>query len=54
MILSIVTINRNNKSGLEKTLESIYPSSGDDFEHIIIDGNSTDGSIDLIQEYAVK
>lgn len=53
-MLSIITINRNNKLGLEKTLQSIYPSSGADFEHIIIDGNSTDGSIALIEEYAVK
>lgn len=54
MILSIVTINRNNKSGLEKTLKSIYPKNVIDFEHIIIDGNSQDGSVELIEDYAAK
>jgi glycosyltransferase involved in cell wall biosynthesis len=54
VILSIVTINRNNKTGLEKTLRSIYPKITIDFEHRIIDGNSQDGSIELIEEYAVK
>ena len=54
MILSIVTINRNNKSGLEKTLKSIYPKQKIDFEHIIIDGNSQDVSLELIEKYAVK
>ncbi len=54
MILSIVTINRNNKTGLEKTLRSIYPKNVIDFEHIIIDGNSQDGSVGLIEEYEAK
>ncbi len=54
MILSIVTINRNNKTGLEKTLKSIYPKIAIDFEHIIIDGNSQDGSVELLEEYAAK
>jgi glycosyltransferase involved in cell wall biosynthesis len=54
MILSIVTINRNNKAGLEKTLISIYTNKNIDFEHIIIDGNSQDGSVELIEEYAAK
>jgi glycosyltransferase involved in cell wall biosynthesis len=54
VILSIVTINRNNKLGLEKTLRSIYPKNVIDFEHIIIDGNSQDGSVELIEEYAAK
>jgi glycosyltransferase involved in cell wall biosynthesis len=54
VILSIVTINRNNKTGLEKTLRSIYPKNEIDFEHIIIDGNSQDGSGELIEEYAAN
>ena len=54
MILSIITINRNNKVGLEKTLNSIYPKQNVDFEHIIIDGNSQDGSVALIQSFAER
>lgn len=54
MILSIVTINRNNKKGLEKTLNSIYTHKHIDFEYIIIDGNSQDGSVALIESFAER
>lgn len=46
--LSIITINYNNKSGLEQTIQSVVKQSYRDFEFIIIDGESTDGSIDII------
>lgn len=49
---SIITINYNNKEGLRKTIESVVNQSFKDFEYIIIDGGSTDGSIDAIKEYA--
>lgn len=52
MILSIITINRNNASGLEKTLKSVASQTCKDFEHIIIDGASTDNSVEIIEEYA--
>lgn len=52
MILSIITINRNNASGLEKTLKSIAGQTCKDFEHIIVDGASTDGSVEVILKYA--
>lgn len=48
MQLSIITINRNNSSGLKHTLESVKAQSYNDFEYIIIDGASTDGSVELI------
>ena len=51
MKLSIVTINYNNAEGLRKTLESVAVQTYHDFEHIIIDGASTDGSVDVIREY---
>lgn len=52
MTLSIITINRNNKEGLRKTIQSVVSQTGNDFEYIIIDGASTDGSVDIIKEYA--
>ena len=52
MILSIITINRNNGSGLEKTLRSVASQTCPDFEHIIVDGASTDGSVDIIRKFA--
>jgi glycosyltransferase involved in cell wall biosynthesis len=51
MKLSIVTINYNNVEGLKKTLSSVVEQSYRDIEHIIIDGGSTDGSVDAIKEY---
>ena len=52
MKLSIITINYNNAEGLRKTLASVAEQTYRDIEHIIIDGGSTDGSVDIIREYA--
>ena len=51
MRLSIVTINYNNADGLRKTLASVAAQTYRDIEHIIVDGGSTDGSVDVIKEY---
>lgn len=50
--LSIITINYNNRDGLRKTIESVVAQTTRDFEYIVIDGGSTDGSVDVIKEYA--
>lgn len=47
-LLTIITINYNNKDGIEKTFESINNQTWCDFEYIVIDGGSTDGSKDCI------
>ena len=52
MKLSIITINYNNVEGLRKTLESVAAQTYRDFEHIIVDGGSTDGSVEVIEAYA--
>ena len=52
--ISIITINYNNCAGLEQTLQSVAAQNSRDFEHIIIDGGSTDGSKDLILRYCDK
>ena len=51
MRLSIITINYNNAEGLRKTLASVASQTYKSIEHIIIDGDSTDGSVDVIREY---
>ena len=48
MKLSIITVNYNNFDGLKKTAESILTQTWRDFEWIIIDGASTDGSREYI------
>jgi Glycosyltransferases involved in cell wall biogenesis len=54
MKLSIITINLNNKEGLRKTIESVVSQTFQDYEYIVIDGASTDGSVDVIKEYKDK
>ena len=51
MTLSIITINYNNASGLRKTLASVASQTYRDIEHIIIDGGSTDGSLEVIEDH---
>ena len=50
--ISIITINYNNCEGLRRTIESVVNQTCRDFEYIIIDGGSTDGSVDVIKRYA--
>lgn len=50
MKLSIITINRNNASGLEKTIRSVATQTFKNFEYIIVDGASTDGSVEVIKK----
>lgn len=52
MKLSVITINYNNRDGLRRTIESVVNQTFKDFEYIIIDGGSTDGSVNVIKEYA--
>ena len=51
MKLSIITINYNNCVGLKKTIASVISQSCKEFEWIVIDGGSTDGSRELIEQY---
>lgn len=51
MICSIITVNYNDHIGLKRTLESVRKQNFSDFEHIIIDGGSTDGSVNVITSY---
>lgn len=50
--LSVITINYNNRDGLLRTIKSVVGQTCRDFEYIVIDGGSTDGSVDVIKEYA--
>lgn len=52
MKLSIITVNLNNRDGLQKTIDSVVTQTFRDFEWIVIDGGSTDGSKELIEQYS--
>lgn len=48
---SVITVNLNNRQGLERTLGSIRDQINIKPEVIVIDGGSTDGSLDVIREF---
>lgn len=48
--LSIITVNLNNKEGLQRTVDSVISQTFSDFEWIIIDGGSNDGSTKIIEK----
>jgi len=47
--LSIVTICLNDSEGLEKTILSVANQSFRDYEHLVIDGGSTDGTLEVVE-----
>ena len=54
MKFTVITINYNNVEGLRQTILSVVGQTCDDFEYVIIDGGSTDGSVGVIKEYEDK
>lgn len=48
--LSIITINYNNCVGLKRTIESVLSQTYNNIEYIVIDGNSSDGSGEVIKQ----
>lgn len=52
--ISIITICLNNLNGLKKTIESVLMQDYEDVEYIIVDGGSTDGTVDYVCEMAKK
>lgn len=54
MLFTIVTIARNNREGLARTASSLAAQECDDFEWIIIDGNSTDGTQKDFENYEAE
>lgn len=52
--ISIITINYNNLEGLKKTVESVVNQTWKEYEYIVIDGGSTDGSVAYIESQSGK
>ena len=51
MKLSIITVNFNDSKGLQRTIESVINQTFKDYEFIVIDGGSTDESVEIIKQY---
>ncbi|MHC4052560.1 glycosyltransferase family 2 protein [Bradyrhizobium sp. 25ACV] len=49
-VLSIVTVTYNSAATLQDTLRSVRDQSFRDYEHVIVDGGSTDGTIDMLKK----
>lgn len=54
MKLSIITINLNNRDGLQRTIDSVINQTFTDYEWVVIDGGSTDGSCELLKQNAYR
>jgi glycosyltransferase involved in cell wall biosynthesis len=54
MRFSIVTCTYNSEKYLQSNIDSVAAQTFDDFEHIFIDGFSTDGTMAMIEEYRAK
>jgi len=49
--ISVVTISYNDKEALEQTIQSVILQTYDNMEYIVIDGGSTDGTVEVIKRY---
>ena len=54
MQFSVITINFNNGEGLRHTIDSVISQTCHDYEYIIIDGGSTDDSVNVIKLFSDK
>lgn len=54
MKVSVITATWNSADTLRDTLESVLAQTYPDIEHIVVDGESTDGTMDLVREYEVR
>ena len=54
MFLSIITVCYNSAGTIRQTFESVLQQDFNDYEYIVVDGVSTDGTLGIIQEYLPK
>lgn len=52
MLISIITVTYNSAETLERTIKSVFSQTFKDIEYCIIDGGSTDATLDIIGKYA--
>ena len=52
--ISVITVVYNAKDTIERTIKSVIAQLYDNYEYIIIDGGSRDGTLDIIEKYRDK
>lgn len=50
-LLSIITVTYNAESAIEKTIKSVITQRFENFEYIVIDGQSTDNTLSILKKY---
>ena len=50
-LFSIITVCYNSQKTIERTIKSVLHQDFQDYEYIIIDGSSTDGTVEIIKKY---
>ena len=52
--ISVVTVSYNAVATIERTMLSVLNQTCQDMEYIVIDGGSSDGTVDVIKKYAER
>jgi len=54
MLVSIITVSLNSEKTIAQTIESVLGQTYSDYEYIIVDGKSTDGTLSIVESYRKK
>ena len=54
MLVSIITVSYNSEDTIRQTIEAVYGQSWHQIEYIVVDGASSDGTMDIVKEYSEK
>ena len=54
MKISIITVVRNGEQTIRDTINCVLSQSYHNIEYIVVDGNSTDGTLDIVRSFGNK
>src|SRR5687768_11172166 len=53
-LISMITVVRNGAAHMEQCIKSVLEQAGANLEYIVVDGGSTDGTVEIIKKYEGK